>query len=51
MSLALRNFLFTVVIPGSGAVWIPWWILTHGRETPAPVAWPAVAFTECGSKV
>jgi protein-S-isoprenylcysteine O-methyltransferase Ste14 len=51
MSLALRNLLFTVVIPGSGAVWIPWWILTRGRETPAPVAWPAVAFIAVGASL
>jgi hypothetical protein len=30
MSLALRNFLFTVVVPGSGGVLIPWWLLTRG---------------------
>lgn len=51
MSLALRNLLFTVVVPGSGAVWIPWWILTRGRETPAPVAWPAVAVIAVGASL
>jgi protein-S-isoprenylcysteine O-methyltransferase Ste14 len=39
MRLALRSLLFTVVVPGSGGVWIPWWILTRGGATPAPFAW------------
>lgn len=42
MSLLIRNLLFTIVVPGTGAVWIPWWILTRGGVTPEPVAWPAV---------
>ena len=52
MSLALRNLLFTVVVPGAGAVWIPWWILTRGRAAPGPVAWvawPAVALIAAGA--
>jgi protein-S-isoprenylcysteine O-methyltransferase Ste14 len=32
MSLALRNLIFTVVVPGSGGVYVPWLILTrHGH--------------------
>lgn len=42
MSLALRNLLFTVVVPGAGGVWIPWWTLTRGDATFQPVAWHAV---------
>ncbi len=49
MSLAVRNFLFTVVVPGSGAVWIPWWILTRGGAGPEPVVWPAVALIAAGA--
>src|SRR6266545_664355 len=49
MSLALRNLLFTVVVPGSGAVWIPWWILTYGGAMPQPVVWPAVIFIAAGA--
>jgi protein-S-isoprenylcysteine O-methyltransferase Ste14 len=49
MSLALRNLLFTVVVPGSGAVWIPWWILTRGRMPPEPAGWPAVAVIAAGA--
>ena len=49
MSLALRDFLFTIVVPGSGAVWIPWWILTRGGDAPQPVAWPAVSLIAVGA--
>lgn len=49
MSLALRNLLFTIVVPGSGAVWIPWWILTRSAAKPQPVAWPAIAFIAVGA--
>lgn len=39
MSLAVRNILFTFVVPGTGAVLIPWWIL---RRSPATAtAWLA----------
>jgi hypothetical protein len=38
MSLALRNVLFTLVVPGAGALGIPWWIQTRAWAT-APVAW------------
>ncbi len=36
MSLLIKNLLFTIIIPGSGAVWIPWWILTHDGSIPDP---------------
>ncbi len=42
ISLALRNFLFTVVVPGSGGVYVPWLILTRHGESPTLVAWYAV---------
>ena len=42
MSLALRNLLFTVVVPGSGGVYVPWLILTRHGESPRLVAWYAV---------
>lgn len=48
-NLALRNFLFTVVVPGSGGVLIPWWILTHGDTVPEPAAWPAAALIGVGA--
>ena len=42
VSLALRNLLFTIVVPAAGAVYAPWWILTHSGADPQPVAWSAL---------
>src|SRR5437870_2293800 len=42
MSIALRNILFTVVVPGAGAVYGPLWILSRGGALPVPVAWLAI---------
>jgi protein-S-isoprenylcysteine O-methyltransferase Ste14 len=41
MRLALRNVLFTVVVPGSGGVLVPWWLLTRGDAPAEPRAWYA----------
>ena len=41
-SLVVRNVLFTVVVPGAGAVWIPWWILSRSGATVTSTAWPAI---------
>jgi hypothetical protein len=49
MGLALRNLLFTVVVPGAGAVYAPWWILTHSGGSPEPVAWIAVIMIAPGA--
>ncbi|HET6411232.1 MAG TPA: isoprenylcysteine carboxylmethyltransferase family protein [Anaeromyxobacter sp.] len=49
VSLALRNLLFTVVVPSSGAVYVPWWILTRGHTSPKPVEWVAVALIATGA--
>lgn len=49
MSLLIRNLLFTVVVPGSGAVWIPWWILTRGGAIPTPATWQAASFIIIGA--
>jgi protein-S-isoprenylcysteine O-methyltransferase Ste14 len=49
MSLLIRNLLFTVVVPGSGAVWIPWWILTRGGAIPTPATWLAASFIIIGT--
>jgi protein-S-isoprenylcysteine O-methyltransferase Ste14 len=48
LSLALRNAVFTVVVPGSGAILLPRLIL--GRFDPAATAtgWPAVALIAVG---
>ena len=38
-SLAVRNLLFTLVVPGLGAVALPWWILTHRNAVHAATQW------------
>ncbi len=48
-SLFLRNLTFTLVIPGAGAVWAPWWILTHDGEYSRPEAWYAVFVMAAGA--
>lgn len=48
MSLALRNVLFTLIVPGAGAVGIPWWILTNSGQT-VPVAPLAVGVIGVGA--
>ncbi len=47
--LALRDPVFTIVVPGTGGVGIPWWILTHGGAMPVPAAWPGVALGAAGA--
>ena len=49
MRLSLRNLLFTVVVPGSGGVLIPWWILAHSHATLDPAAWYAVVVIVFGA--
>jgi hypothetical protein len=39
LSLVVRYVVFTVVVPGLGGAWLPWWLLTHGHGIPAPAAW------------
>lgn len=48
MSLALRNLLFTIVVPGAGGVYVPWLILTRPGALPAPAAWYAVPLIVIG---
>jgi protein-S-isoprenylcysteine O-methyltransferase Ste14 len=48
MSLALRNVLFTIVVPGAGGAYVPWLILTRHGDLPAPGAWYAVAVIAVG---
>ena len=53
LSLVLRNLVFTVVVPGLGGAWLPWWLLTHGTRgttsTPAPAAWAALPVIAAGA--
>lgn len=48
-SVFVRNLLFTIVVPGAGAVWLPWWILTRFDAMAVPAAWPAVAVIALGA--
>lgn len=48
IALALRVFLFTVVVPGTAAVWLPWWLLTRDSAMPTPIAWHAVSLVGLG---
>jgi protein-S-isoprenylcysteine O-methyltransferase Ste14 len=48
LSLGLRNVLFLVVVPASGAMYGPWWILTREGGSPRPIEWPALALILIG---
>jgi protein-S-isoprenylcysteine O-methyltransferase Ste14 len=47
--LALRNLVFTVVVPGTVGVYLPWLILTAGGAEPEPSAWPGVIVIALGA--
>lgn len=49
VSLAVRNLVFTVVVPGLGGVWVPWWIVTRHGHAATPVAWEAVPVIAAGT--
>ena len=49
LSLVVRNIVFTLVVPGLGAVWLPWRLLTRNGGTPAPTAWEAVPVIAAGA--
>jgi protein-S-isoprenylcysteine O-methyltransferase Ste14 len=46
MTLLVRNVAFTFVVPGTGAVLIPWWILR--RHPASATAWPAIGVIAAG---
>src|SRR6516225_3727974 len=49
LSLVVRNIVFTVVVPGLGAVWLPWRLLTRDGSTPTPATWAAVPVIVAGA--
>ncbi len=49
MNLAIRNILFTIIVPGVGGVLIPWWILTRGGAAPTASAWYAAILIVLGA--
>jgi protein-S-isoprenylcysteine O-methyltransferase Ste14 len=48
LSLIARNLVFTIVVPGLGGVYVPWWILARNGQT-TPVAWVAVIVIAAGA--
>lgn len=49
VGLAVRNLVFTVVVPGAGAIYGPWWILTRTGAAPVPRFWPALIASVLGA--
>jgi protein-S-isoprenylcysteine O-methyltransferase Ste14 len=49
LSLAIRDLLFTLVVPVSGAVLLPRWVLSRFDNAAAPAALPAVAVIALGA--
>jgi protein-S-isoprenylcysteine O-methyltransferase Ste14 len=49
LSLTVRNLLFTIVVPGLGGAWVPWWILTRHGRTATPAAWEAAGVIAAGT--
>ena len=49
LSLIVRNLLFTIVVPGLGGAWVPWWILTRHGGAALPAAWEAVPVIAAGA--
>jgi protein-S-isoprenylcysteine O-methyltransferase Ste14 len=48
MRLALRNLAFTVVVPGTGGVYVPWLLLRRSGHAPEPPTWPGAAVIAAG---
>jgi len=49
MSLLLRNLAFTIVVPGTGAVLVPWWILSRQDGAGGSVQWAALVVIAAGA--
>ncbi len=48
-SLIVRNLVFTIVVPGLGGAWVPWWILTRNGHAASAVTWVAVPVIAAGA--
>ena len=46
--LAVKNVVFSLVVPGVGAVLLPWWLLSDDWRLPSPVVWPALSVVVVG---
>ena len=49
MSLFARNLMFTIVVPGTGAVLVPWWILSRNGVENSPKQWIALVAIAAGA--
>jgi protein-S-isoprenylcysteine O-methyltransferase Ste14 len=49
LSLGVRNVLFTIVVPGLGGVWVPWWLVTRDGHSATVAAWAAVPLIAAGA--
>jgi protein-S-isoprenylcysteine O-methyltransferase Ste14 len=49
VTVLLRNLLFTIVVPGAGAVLVPWWVLRRFDATAAGAVWPALVVVAAGA--
>ncbi|HEY6498213.1 MAG TPA: isoprenylcysteine carboxylmethyltransferase family protein [Streptosporangiaceae bacterium] len=48
VDLAVRNAAFTLVVPGLGGFWLPWWLAGRLGHSASPVAWAAVPVIAAG---
>ncbi len=46
--LAVRNAVFTLVVPGAGGVYVPWLVLARHGVLPSPAAWYAAPVIAVG---
>lgn len=49
LNLIVRNLVFTVMVPGLGGAWIPWWILARDGRAASPAAWEAIPIIAAGA--
>jgi protein-S-isoprenylcysteine O-methyltransferase Ste14 len=49
LSLVVRNLMFTIVVPGLGGAWMPWWLLTRDGRSVTVAAWEAVPVIAAGT--
>lgn len=49
LSLFARNLLFTLVVPGSAGVWVPWWIADRHGHVASPAQWAGTAVIAAGA--
>jgi protein-S-isoprenylcysteine O-methyltransferase Ste14 len=49
VSLALRNLAFTVIMPGTVGVYLPWLVISASGADEEPAVWPAVILIGLGA--